>query len=132
MAENYRPRGAPNFVRLLMRKVVFGGRLFRRLGIGRRRGHRVFRIEEVIVVWPQSEFDQGSGIWSGLRLPSLIGLVALHGGLGGGCPTPGWLALHVVLADQSSLNFRARDPNQLPAGRVSSGTFLLCEVLLPA
>jgi hypothetical protein len=38
-------------------------------------------------------------------LPSLIGLIALHGGLRGGVPLARGLAFHVVLADEGSLDF---------------------------
>ncbi len=59
----------------------------------------------MILTGAQSEFDQRARVGSGLRLPSMIGLIALHSGLRGAIPSAGWFTLQVVLADQCGLNF---------------------------
>src|SRR5208337_453672 len=69
-----------------------------------RGSHGAFRIEQVIMAGPQSEFDQSSGIGCRFRLPSLIGLIALHSRLRGSVPRSRRLSAHVVLANQGFLN----------------------------
>ena len=71
----------------------------------RGRGHGAFGIEQVFMIWSQAQFDQGTSIGDSLCLPSILGLVADHGFLGSLVPDAGSVALHVVLADQSFLDF---------------------------
>jgi len=54
---------------------------------------------------PEAELNQSTRIGGGLGLPSLVGLIALHGSLGGRIPFSGRLSVEVVLADQGLLNF---------------------------
>ena len=58
----------------------------------------------MILIGPQPQFDKCPGIWNRLRLPSLVGLVALQCSLGGGIPFSGRLAFHIVFANQGLLN----------------------------
>jgi hypothetical protein len=93
---------------LLLRQVVVGRCLLGgsfRVSCPRLCGHRTFRIEQVVAAWPQSEPDKRTRIRNRLRLPSVICLVAPHGGLRGAIPRSRRLALHVVLADERRLNF---------------------------
>ena len=68
-----------------------------------RGGHGTLWIEQVFFAGAKSKFDQRPGIWSRLRLPSLIRLIALHRRLRGAIPRSRRLALHVILADEGSL-----------------------------
>src|SRR3977135_2580060 len=69
------------------------------------RGHGAFRIQQVFMVWSQAQFDQGTSVGDCLGLPSIVALVANHGFLRNLVPDAGGVALHVVLADQSFLDF---------------------------
>lgn len=70
-----------------------------------RRGHGAFRVQQMVWAGPEAELDQGARIGDGLGLPSLVGLVTLHGSLGGAVPFSRRFSLEIVLADQGLLNF---------------------------
>lgn len=62
----------------------------------------------------EAEFDEGAGIGSCFRLPALSLLIALHGGLCSAVPCAGGFSLHVMLANESFLDFAgARGINDL-------------------
>ena len=56
------------------------------------------------MIRPQAEVDQGAGVRDGLVLPSVIRLVAAHGGLGCVVPFSRGLAIQVMLANERFLN----------------------------
>src|SRR5690242_5521155 len=59
----------------------------------------------MLMVWSQSQLDQGARVRNHLALPAVIGLEALHRRLGFGVPNAGGGAIHVMLANQPFLNF---------------------------
>jgi len=71
---------------------------------GRLRGHRAFRIQQVVVARPQAEADQSPRIRHGFRLPPVVGLVAAHRIFTGLIAGAGRFAGHIMLANQRFLN----------------------------
>ena len=57
------------------------------------------------VIRPQAQFDQGAGIGGDFGLPSVVGLIAGHGGLGARVPFAAGFAGQVFLADEGFLDF---------------------------
>jgi len=70
----------------------------------RLRSHRAFRIQQVIMAWPQTQADQCARIGDRLRLPAVIGLIVAHGVFAGLVPGSGRLAAQVMFANQRFLN----------------------------
>jgi hypothetical protein len=67
-------------------------------------GHGAFRIQQMIVARPQAQADQRARIGYGLRLPSVIGLIAPHGLFTGLIPGSSRFARHIVFANQRFLD----------------------------
>ena len=59
----------------------------------------------MIFAWSESEFDQSAGIWNGLVLPSIVGLITPHRRFALGIPCPRWLSAQIVLANERFLDF---------------------------
>ncbi len=71
----------------------------------RLRGHGTFRIEQVLVVGTEAQLDQRPRVGDLFALPSMFGLVALHGLLRRVIPGGGWFPAQVVFANQGFLDF---------------------------
>lgn len=84
-----------------------GGDTGRDGGDGRGRGKRgVFGVDGVGVVGAESEGFDGAGVGHEFGLPSVIGLIFLHSGFGGGVPTAVGFLAEVVRVDEGGLNLR--------------------------
>ncbi len=77
-----------------------------RPGVRRRRirSHGALRIEQMLVVRSQPQFDQRPRVGSGLALPAVGSLVVLHGFLCSVIPDPGGFSCEIVFANQRLLN----------------------------
>jgi hypothetical protein len=69
----------------------------------RLRCHRAFRIQQMLVVRPQTQFNQCPRIWRSLGLPSVVGLILLHRRLRGIVPHTGRFSVEVVFSYQGLL-----------------------------
>lgn len=67
------------------------------------RGHGAFRIQQMLMVRTQSEFNESTGIRRCLGLPAVIGLVLLHSSLRRVVPDTGRLSIEIVLANEGCL-----------------------------
>ena len=68
------------------------------------RSHRTFRIQQMVVAWPQPQADQSARIGHRFRLPAVVGLIAAHGIFAGLVPGSGRFAAQVMFANQRFLN----------------------------
>lgn len=73
----------------------------RRVGAG---GHGALGIEQTVVAGAKAKLDQGTRVRDGLILPAVVGLEAAESVFRSRIPLPGWLAGHVVLANESFLD----------------------------
>jgi len=60
----------------------------------------------MLVIWPQSQFDEGASIGSGFGLPIVVRLISLHGLLRRVIPHAGRFPRQVVFANQGLLDFQ--------------------------
>jgi len=58
----------------------------------------------MLVARPKAELDERARVGNDFGLPSIVGLVALHGLLRGVIPYAGWRTLKIMFADQGFLN----------------------------
>ncbi len=90
----------------------------------RLRGHRAFRIQQMVVARPQPQADQSARIGHGFRLPAMVSLIAAHSIFAGLVPGSGRFAAQIMLADQRFLNRLRPLADRSSAGPVRSLFFL--------
>lgn len=98
------------------------------------RGHGALRIQQMIVVRPQPQADQGARIGHRLRLPAVIGLISPHRLFAGLIPFTGGFAGQVVLANQRFLDRLRPLPIDLllsPCGRLFLAALARARVFRP-
>ena len=58
----------------------------------------------MLLIRTETQFDQSARVGRGFRLPAVVRLIFLHGGLGCRIPGAGWFAAHIVLANKCFLD----------------------------
>ena len=81
--------------------AVCSGRGRRSFGNGR---HGTFRVQQMIVARPESEFDEGARVGNRFILPAIVALEFSQRVFGGRVPFSGRLAAQVMLLDQRFLD----------------------------